>query len=507
MRDWFGHRARTSPASTALVDATSGRTVTYADLDSRVETLAGRLAAAGVCVDDHVGLLAGNGVGAVAAVHAAMRVGACLVPFSTRLTATELEPRVDRADLDVLLCDDSTADRALAAAGAVPVRSLDNGADEDDWEEETDRPAPLAATDPRPFDLPEWDPDDPLVMLYTSGTTGRPKLVVLTVQNVLASATASAFRLGTLPGDRWASPLAPSSMGGLAPVYRTTLYGATLVLCPTDTDDLLAAMTDHAATGISVVPTLLRRLLDAGDLPDSLRFVLVGGAPTPPELVARCAERDVPVCPTYGMTETASQIATAAPGEAPAHPDSVGRPLMFTDVAVVDDHGRPVPTGTSGELAVCGPTVTPGYYDDPAATAETFEGCGLLTGDVGHRDAAGRVYVHNRKDERILTGGQNVDPGEVAAVIRGLSGVRDAAVLGLPDEEWGQRVAALVEPEPGVAAGPGTPLDAATVEAHCRERLAGFKLPRVVAFGEIPRTESGTADRAAVRALLAEARA
>ncbi|WP_368280390.1 AMP-binding protein [Halomarina oriensis] len=508
MRDWFGQRARLSPSSTAVADATSGRTVTYRELDRTVERLAGRLAAEGVCVDHHVGLLVEPGVEAVAAVHATMRVGACLVPFSARLTTNELTPRIDRADLDVLLCDGSTAERSLASAGDVPVRSLsdppeespDDEPDGDDPEENgrgDTRADPLAATDPRPFDLPEWDPEDPLVMLFTSGTTGRPKLVVLTVKNVLASAAASAFRLGTLPGDRWASPLAPSSMGGLAPVYRTTLYGATLVRCPTDAEGLLAAMTDHGATGVSVVPTMLRRLLDAGDPPDSLRFVLVGGAPTPPELVERCADRGVPVCPTYGMTETASQIATAAPGEAPAAPNSVGRPLLFTDVTVVDDHGDVVPTGTPGELAVSGPTVTPGYYEDPAATRAAFGTSGLLTGDVGHRDEAGRLYVHNRKDDRIVTGGQNVDPGEVAAVLRELPTVRDAVVVGLPDEEWGQRVAALVEPQPGVA------LDAGTVEAHCRDRLAGYKLPRVLAFDDIPRTESGTAGRDAVRERLA----
>jgi O-succinylbenzoic acid--CoA ligase len=293
-------------------------------------------------------------------------------------------------------------------------------------------------------------------------------------------------------------------MGGLAPVYRTTLYGATLVLTPTDPADLLAAMSDHEATGVSVVPTLLSRLLDAGDLPDSLRFVLVGGAPAPTELVERCADRSVPVCPTYGMTETASQIATAAPGEAPRHPGTVGRPLLFTDVTVVDEHGDAVPPGEPGELAVSGPTVTPGYYDDPDATAAAFSPNGLLTGDVGHRDEGGRVYVHGRADDRIVTGGQNVDPGEVAAVLRDLPGVGDAVVVGLPDEEWGERVAALLEPDPGSDA--DAP-DATAVEAHCRERLAGYKLPRVLAVDAIPRTESGTADRDAVRERLREARA
>jgi O-succinylbenzoic acid--CoA ligase len=509
VRDWLGQRARASPEAAALVDARDGGAYSYDDLDERVELLAGRLAAEGIGVDDHVGLLA-SGVDAVAAVHATMRVGARLVPLSAALTAAELAPRIDRADLDALLCDAGTAERALAALdgedGEGPesdplVRGL--GGARVEVGVETGSCRPLAATTPRPFELPEWALEDPLVMLYTSGTTGRPKLVVLTVKNLLASAAGSAFRLGVLPDDRWASPLTTSSMGGLAPIYRASLYGSAVVRCPTDPEALLAAMADHGATGVSLVPTLLSRLLDAGDLPDSLRTVLLGGAPAPEDLIERCADRGVPVCPTYGMTETASQVATARPGEAVEHVGTVGRPLLFTEVTVVDERGDPVATGESGELVVAGPTVTPGYYGDPELTTAAFDGRGLRTGDVGYRDEAGRLWVHNRLDDRIVTGGRNVDPGEVAAVLRDLPGVRDAAVVGLEDREWGQRVAALVEPRPDAD---GRDLDAATVEAHCRERLAGYKLPRVVAFDAIPRTASGTADREAVRERLRTAR-
>ncbi|MFC6836043.1 class I adenylate-forming enzyme family protein [Halomarina ordinaria] len=489
VRDWLGHRSRVTPDAAALVDTASGASLTFADLDAEVEALAGRLAAEGVCVDDHVGMLLDASPTAVTVVHAAMRVGGVLVPLSTRLTTAELEPRIERADLDVLVCEAGTEARALDAAGDVRVVSVDADGEA----------AAIGATDPQPFDLPEWDADDPLAMLYTSGTTGAPKLVVLTVMNVLSSASASAFRLGTLPDDRWASPLSMSSMGGLAPLYRTTLYGTALVLCPTDPDDLLEALGDQRPTGVSLVPTLLARLLEEGDLPDSLRFVLLGGAPAPDDLVRECGERGVPVCPTYGMTETASQVATARPGEAPAHVGTVGRPLLFTEVTVVDDHGDPLPRGHGGELVVAGPTVTAGYYDDPAATAEAFCPHGLLTGDVGRVDAEGRLWVGDRKADRIITGGQNVDPNEVVAALRSLEGVRDAAVVGLPDEEWGERVAALVETENG--------LDESSVEAHCRERLAGYKLPRVVGFGPLPRTESGTVDRAAVRERLEAVRA
>jgi O-succinylbenzoic acid--CoA ligase len=200
------------------------------------------------------------------------------------------------------------------------------------------------------------------------------------------------------------------------------------------------------------------------------------------------------------MTETASQVVTARPQEAAAHPETVGRPLLFADVTVVGEGGDPVDEGERGELVVAGPMVTPGYYGDEAATAATFGPYGLHTGDAG-RVVDGRVTVLNRLDDRIVTGGENVDPGEVVGVLREHPGVRDTAVVGIDDPEWGQRVAALVVPEPG------TSLDAATLEAHCRDRLAGFKRPRTWAFTEaLPRTASGTVERAAVRERLAAVR-
>jgi O-succinylbenzoic acid--CoA ligase len=254
-------------------------------------------------------------------------------------------------------------------------------------------------------------------------------------------------------------------------------------------------------TGVSLVPTMLRRLLDAGwRPPERLRFVLLGGAPTPEDLVARCERLGVPVHPTYGMTETASQVATATPEQAFEHGDTVGQPLVFTDVTVVDE-GEPCDPGEHGELVVDGPTVTPGYLDDDR-TAAAFGDAGLHTGDVGYRDADGRLWVLGRLDDTVVTGGENVHPGEVADAVREHPAVADAAVVGLADDEWGERVAALVVPDEAVAAD----LDVDLVEARCRERLAPFKVPKTWGVADaLPRTASGTVDREAVRERLRDA--
>jgi O-succinylbenzoic acid--CoA ligase len=242
---------------------------------------------------------------------------------------------------------------------------------------------------------------------------------------------------------------------------------------------------------------MLTRMLDArGTLSDSLRFVLLGGAPAPATLIDRCRDYSVPVHPTYGMTEAASQIATAEPADAFDFSGTVGRPLMWTEVTIVDDDGNVLPPGDTGELVVSGPTVTPGYYDDPETTEAAFCERGLRTGDVGTRDESGRLWVLNRKDDTIITGGENVQPGEVAGVLRDHRDVREVAVVGVPDEEWGERVGALVVPR-------SEDLTVADVEEHCAASLAGFKRPRLIVFAEeLPRTPSGTIKRAAVREIL-----
>ncbi|WP_129116821.1 o-succinylbenzoate--CoA ligase [Halegenticoccus tardaugens] len=495
MDDWLTHRARATPDVTALVDADAGSEWDYAALDAEVDETAGRLAALGIEAGDHLGTLLPTGVPAVRLVHAAMRLGATLVPLSDRLTPVELAAQIEATDLTALVCGDGTEGTAVEAAETldglvgVPIASVD----------EPDRRGveALSAAEPIAVDPATWERDDPLAMLFTSGTTGAPKAVVLTMGNVFSSAVASAFRLGVLPDDRWLVALSLAHMGGLAPLYRSTLYGTAVVL--RSSFDPGAAADDvgtYGATGISLVPTMLRRMLDSrGTLSDPLRFVLLGGAPASRELIRRCRDYSVPVYPTYGMTETASQVATAAPAEAFEFEGTVGRPLLWTEVAVLDDDGEAVEPGETGEIVVSGPTVSPGYYGNPEATEAAFGPRGLRTGDVGYRDEVGRLYVLGRTDDRIITGGENVDPGEVVEALRDHPDVADAAVVGLPDDEWGERVAALLVP-----ANPDARPTAAEIDAHCRERLAGYKLPRTIAFADdLPRTASGTVAREATR--------
>jgi len=495
-RDLLSHRVAATPDRTALVDATTGESRTYRAFNERVGRLTTALSAHTAPDADRIALLLDTRVTVPEVVFAAMRLGLSIVPLNVRLTPAELGPQLARTGPGTLVCAADTERQAIdavaetTASDGKPITSGISLVSIDD--PDADAVTKLAGTgDVQPARLTG---DEEAVVMFTSGTTGEPKGVRLTVGNLVASATASAFRLGVAPGDRWLCCLPTCHMGGLAPVYRTALYGTTLVVQPDfDAEATAAALADHDVTGVSLVPTMLSRMLDTGwTPPDHLATVLLGGAPAPEPLLRECRERDVPVYPTYGTTETASQIATATPDQAAAHEGTVGQPLISTNVSIVNEGGDRCEAGERGEIVVSGPTVTPGYLD-AGRTDAAFGERGFHTGDVGYCDSEGRLWVLNRRDDRIITGGENVDPGEVVAALRAHPGVASAAVVGLPDEEYGERVAALIVPADG-------DLTAATLEAHCRERLAGFKIPRTIEFAEtLPRTVSGTVDRAAVR--------
>ena len=497
--DILRERASSTPDATAVVDTDEGQSWTYSEFDERVTARAAALQTVADVGGGRVGLLLETRPAFAELYLATGRLGASAVALNVDLPVERLRPQAERADLDAVVCSRSTEELASELASAdVPVASVDKP--------EFERTASLRRRDA----AEEYETVQPLdaerLVAFTSGTTGEPKGVRLTRRNLVASAVGSAHRLGVDADDRWLVCLPMYHMGGHAPLVRSTLYGTTTVIQREfDAETTASVMDEFDVTGVSLVPTMLTRLLDAGWAPAaSLRFVLLGGAPASRELLERCADPGVPAYPTYGMTETASQVATATPAESRAHPDTVGRPLRGTTVTVVDGDGGPVETGATGELVVDGPTVTPGYLDADR-TASAFGGRGFYTGDLGYADDEGRLWVVGRVDDAIVTGGENVHPTRVVDALRAVDGVEDVAVVGLPDEEWGERVAALVVPVE--SASEATTLSPQRVREVARERLAGFAVPKTVAFtDELPRTHSGTVDRDAVRDRLVDAR-
>jgi O-succinylbenzoic acid--CoA ligase len=475
---WLEQCARRGAARAAIV--TDNAIVTYGELAGRARAAAAWLQDRGVRQGDRVALLLPNGVDFAVLLHGIMRLGAVAVPLDPRLAGSELGARLD-ASRCALLCCDAGRERtaaALRASGGPETACYEPGAASG-----TVAAARIALT-------------APLSVVFTSGTSGAPKAVVLTTGNHLCSAIASACRLGLVPDERWLACLPFSHVGGLSILLRSAIHATTAVIQERfDPARVNAAIDRQGITVVSVVATMLQRMLDergARPYPPWLRCVLLGGGPAPRALLDACARRALPVALTYGMTETASQIATLPPAEAWRAPGSVGRPLFGAALRIVRD-GVPVGAGEVGDIEVRGAMLSPGELRDGVLVARA--GDWLRTRDLGHVDADGFLYVVGRADDVIITGGENVHPREVEAVLEDHPSVAEACVFGIPDTAWGETVSACVRLRPGTAG-----LDADVLARHARRRLAGFKVPRRIAFvSDFPRSAAGKILRRKVR--------
>jgi len=437
--NWLAQRAATCPDRTALV--AGGYEVAYGELEYEAARAARRLAARGVRRGSTVAIELPAGLDYVIILHALMKLGAVAYPLNTRLAEGERASELERA-----------------GPGLVISGRDDAGLTEADF--------PL---------LGEHDLDALCCRILTSGSSGRPRPVGLTYGNHLWSAVGSAFNLGVEPTDRWLCCVPLFHVSGFSIAMRSVIYGTTAVIHDGfDVDRFAESLEGDGVTLISVVPTQLARLLAAGVDLLPLRAVLVGGGLVPSEVLEEALGRGATVVQTYGMTETASQVTTLAPMEAVSHAGSAGRPLLTTHLRIQD-----------GEILVQGPTVAPGFADEDGW---------LHTGDLGTIDDDGFLYVTGRLGDVIITGGENVLPAEVEAVLLRHPQVADAAVVGRADPEWQEAVTAVV-----VLRG-GAEVSAEELVSHCGGELAGFKVPKRVEFvATLPRTDSGKLIRRELR--------
>jgi len=414
---WLTRAARMRPDVVAL-RAEDGA-LTYAELDAAATDAARRLSALGVRPGNRIAIALPARRAFVETLHGCLRLGAIAVPVDLRLKARERAERV-------------------AGCAAVVTEPLDGL---------PDAGAPVTAT---------HDLDATAIVVHTSGTTRGPRPVALTYGNWLWSALGSAVALGVDRRERWLCTLPLSHVGGLSILLRSAIYATTTILHERFHAEAAADELASRSTLVSVVPTTLARLLDAGlHEPATLRAALVGGGPIAPALLQRAAAAHVPTVTTYGLTEACSQVTTGGPA------------LFCTRVRI----------GRSREILVAGPTVAPG----------SIEADGWLhTGDEGALDAEGNLTVMGRAGDTIVTGGENVAPAEVEAVLESHPAVAEAAVHGAADPRWGERVVATVVLHPLATA------TADELSDHCRVRLAGYKVPKGFSFvGELPRTPSG----------------
>jgi o-succinylbenzoate---CoA ligase len=429
--DWLAQRAQSCPERTALV--TEASSVTYAELEAEATWVARRLAAYGVRRGATAALTMHPRREEVVLLHALMKLGAVALPLSPLLTEPE---------------------RTTALAEERPAVDLNDAAELT----QTEADLPL---------LGEHDLDDLQCRILTSGTAGQPRPVSLTYGNFLFSAVGSAFNLGVDPSDRWLCCLPLSHVAGLSIVIRSVIYGTTVVLLDGfDTEQVASTLVGGDISVVSLVPTQLVRLLEADADLSHPRAILIGGGPVPQDSLREALDRGATVVQTYGMTETCSQVTTLAPEDAARKLGSAGRPLLTTHVRIED-----------GEILVQGPTVSRDAFDPDGW---------LHTGDLGHIDEEGFLYVTGRSSELIVTGGENVMPAEVEAVLLSHPAVADAAVVGRPDPEWQEAVCALI------VLADDAEVTEDELRDHCTASLAGFKVPKRVDFvSSLPRTPSG----------------
>lgn len=479
--DIAAKRAALTPDRVAFVDAPSGRTLTYAQLESRAARLASVFAARGLGAEDRVAILCRNRIEFFEAMFACAKLAAILAPLNWRMPAAELRSLLDDCTPGLMLFgreDEATA-RDLARAGMAQI-----GLDED-YETMIAAAAPLAT--PR-----LWSGDAVWTLLYTSGTTGKPKGVIQTVRMALANYVNASQAFGLRGDDRTLNFLPLFHAAGIQLLTLPTLIagGAVTVLPAFDAPRVLSLL---AQTDIFFgVPAVYQQLaltpgFDEADF-TGVRAWGCGGAPLPDVLVERYAAKGARVQNGYGMTETGPTAFVAAQADALTKIGSVGRPQILLDVRIVDGNGNDVREGEAGEVWMRGPGITPGYWRRPDETAKAFTQDGWLkSGDLGKRDADGCYYVVGRIKEMFISGGENVYPAEIENVLARHPDVLEAAVIGVADETWGEVGHAFVQLRPG-ASTPG----AAELAQFCRAVLAGYKVPKGFSIvDDFPRTAAG----------------
>jgi O-succinylbenzoic acid--CoA ligase len=464
--------AARSPESDALTFA--GQRWTYRELDTEVGRWVAALQARRIRAGDRLALLAANHAHTVFLFFALGRLGAVLAPLNARLTQAELAPLLEDIAPRVTLAQKSLADR------------LPNAEPLETWADAVQSPSttcePLEESSPR-------------VVLFTSGTTGRPKGAVLTEGNFRASARCSARNLGVHPAPRWLGTLPLFHVGGLAMMSRTAYDGGCLLLHDRfDVHAVNQAIDTEGVTHASFVATTLERVLDARagrPVPETFRLALIGGGPVPAPLLERARAARLLALQTYGLTEACSQVTTERPSEADGR--TAGPALPGLQVRIVGPDGEVLSPGREGDIEVRGPTVMAGYLNRPEATREALRDGWLRTRDVGMLDERGRLTVLSRRTDLIVRGGENLYPLEIETVIASHPAVQEVSVVGIADARWGEVPVAFVVLRPGHAL-PGD------LDGWCRRSLAGFKVPaRFITLDALPRNAMGKVERTLLR--------
>ena len=471
MPNWLAKRAFLTPDRICMVDGAVSWT--FQQMNDHAQAVARRFYGLGIRKGDFVAVLLENSFRVPQIIYALQHLGAVIVLLNIRLAAPELVWQIEDAGCKLVVHD-------AANSGAVQAIKKDGTGIEtllyDNLQSLPEADVMLSTT----IDL-----DAVHTILYTSGTTGRPKGVMLTNGNHWWSAMGSVLNLGLQIEDKWLICVPLFHMSGLSIIIRSVIYGIPVIIQPKFLPQAVnRSIQQEGVTIVSVVTSMLARMMD--DLgqeryPESFRCMLAGGGPVPEILLKECRKKNIPVYQTYGLTETASQIATLSPEYMDSKLGSAGKPLFSSELQIMGQMGC-ASFGEVGEIVVRGPNVTTGYLHLDNEKSDAFRNGWFYTGDLGYMDKEGFLYVLDRRNDLIISGGENVYPAEVEAVLCSHPAVVEAGVVGCEDENWGQVPVAFVVITAGTAAAE------AEIQEFCRERLARYKCPKKIYFvKQLPR--------------------
>ena len=499
LSNWIERQADFAPDKIAI--HFEDKAISYAALGQRITAIARTLKhELAVSRGDRVAFLGLNSPDFLALAFATARLGAMLVPFNWRLVPPEHSYILQDAGVDVLIAEsefvagiDQIRDKHSACKFVAQGEATETWLDFDE----------LIDTASGDDNNPHVDYDNPLLIVYTSGTTGHPKGAVLTQKALLWNSLNSLHMHDLSSRDHVLNALPMFHVGGLNIQTLPALYtGATLTLQRRfEPGAVLAAITQSRPTLAVLVPATLRALIQhpnwqTSDL-SSLRCITTGSSIVPNNLITPFHERGIPVIQVYGSTETAPIAIYMRAEEAEAHLGSTGKPALHCDIRIVDELGNDVMTGTAGEILVRGPNVMYEYWGNESATQESLRDGWFYTGDVGHKDSEGYYYIDDRKKDVIVSGGENIYPAELEQLLQEVDGVNDVAVVARTSAQWGEIPVAVIEKKAGVE------LTADKILAIFEGRLARYKHPREVVFvDELPRNAMGKVQKFKVREII-----
>jgi O-succinylbenzoate-CoA ligase len=474
----------------ALVDEPTGEQWTIAELDAASAAAATALAAAGVGHGDRVGLLSPNHPAMVISYLAVARLGAVLVPLNWRLTEYELSAIGDDAGLVALIAHDELEPAAvvLADGASIPDRRRWWIGDGAATVASAGDALPIARAEDIAIDWPSPSPDDLLYLMYTSGTTGRPKGAMHTHATTLGAAIGAIEAMDYRPGDRYLNAMPLFHVASLAMVNICLRRRCTMVLGRAfDPATTWSTVANYRINAMMAVPAMLQMMADAFDESldtSSLRVLSTGAAPVPLPLLERYHDLGIDIIQAYGLTESGGAVSVLDAEHAIDRLGSAGTALLTLEMRLVDADGTDVSAGAPGEIVLRGPAMAVGYWRAPEATERSFTSGWFRTGDVGIVDDEGFLTIRDRLTDMIISGGENVYPAEVESVLLDHPDVADVAVIGVSSPRWGESPCAVVVPRGEI--------DPAELIAWTRERLAAFKTPKIVEFVDtLPRNASG----------------